>query len=125
MEQMIALPGNAKARWLAVRDLLSARGLAVQLRMFDGQLALPEELPPDEWTELRIGTEQGMITVRREPSRLRIVTWGNAGPAMREAWNAVTWAFAQATGGAVEMPEGPVSAEHFRVGAELPARLKE
>ena len=61
--------------------------------MVDGELRLPEEEVPTVWQELRVGTPQGMVTVRREPDRVRLVTWGNADAAMLQAWNALAWAF--------------------------------
>ena len=92
--------------------------------MIDGQLAFPDEEPPEGWAELRVGTPQGMVTIRREPSSVRLVTWGNADAAMIQAWNALAWAFAEARSGQVEGPEGPQSAEVFRRHADLPTGLR-
>jgi hypothetical protein len=124
MEHFVIMPGGTIPQWFAVRDLLAAHGFTVQLRMIDNQLAFPEEEPSPDWHELRLGTPQGMITVRREADRLRIVTWGNADAAMREAWNAIAWATAQSTDGSVDAPAGPMSAEQFRMQAELPVGLR-
>jgi hypothetical protein len=115
--------GTAIPAWAAVRDLLGTYGFPVQARMFDGQLAFPDELPPPDWNDLRLATPLGMVTVRREPGRVVLVTWGNADAALRQAWNAVTWAYARAGGGTVLSASGSHSAEEFRATAELPAVL--
>jgi hypothetical protein len=123
MEQTVALAGEPAPTFEAVRDLLARHGFAVQMRMIDGQLAFPDEVPPEGWRELRLGTPQGMVTVRREAGRLVLVTWGNADAALRQAWNALTWAFAEAGGGLVETADGALDAATYRGRAELPPSL--
>ncbi len=108
--------------WSAVQALLASRGFAVQLRMIDGELAFPDEAAPEAWKELRVGTAQGMVTVRREGQRLTFVTWGNADAEMRKAWNALTWAFAESGGGQIETAEGPINPADFLTRWEVPAR---
>jgi hypothetical protein len=93
------------------------------MRMIDGELSFPDETPPEDWSELRVGTPQGMVTVRREPGELVFVTWGNADAAMIEAWNALTWAYAEAGGGEVVTEKGKQSAGEFRRDAALPTAL--
>jgi hypothetical protein len=125
MERTITFAGGAEPSWGTVSELLSRRGLSVQMRMIDGELAFPDEQPPEAWRELRVGTPQGMVTVRREePGRMRCVTWGNADAAMLRAWNALAWAFAEAGGGTVETEQGPLSADEFRKRADLPEGLR-
>ena len=46
--------------------------------MINGELAFPDEPPPDDWTELRVGTPAGMITLRRTAAEINLVVWGNA-----------------------------------------------
>jgi hypothetical protein len=123
MEQIVTFPQGQPPSWGAVAELLAAGGFPVQMRMIDGQLAFPDEAPPDDWRELRLGTPQGMVTLRREAGRIACVTWGNADPAMLQAWNALTWAVAKAGGGQVLSPSGPMAADDFRRGADLPAGL--
>ena len=106
--------------WTAARDLLAAHGYLLQMRMIDGQLAFPDEQPPDAWRELRVSTPQGMVTIRREANRLVFVTWGNAEAGLRQAWNALAWAFAVAGGGQIETEVGLVNADDFQRRAELP-----
>src|SRR5262249_56077648 len=108
----------------AVGDVGARHGFPVQLRMIDGELAFPDETPPDAWKELRVGTPQGMVTLRREPGRLVLVTWGNADAPLRQAWNALTWACAEVSGGAVQTDAGPLSAAAFLRAADLPPGLR-
>ena len=110
--------------WPAVRDLLARGGFPVGLRMIDGELAFPDEEPAADWRELRLGTPQGMVTVRREGHRLVFVTWGNAEASLTQAWNAVAWAFAAAGGGQVQSADGAWSAAEFQHRADLPASLR-
>jgi hypothetical protein len=124
MEQTVSFAGNTVPAYTAVRDLLGRHGFPVQPRMIDGQLALPDESPAEDWRELRLGTPQGMVTVRRDAARVVLVTWGNADAALREAWNALAWAFAEAGGGRVESADGPLDAAAYRGRAELPAALR-
>ena len=124
MEQTVIFPGKPVPSWTAARDLLAKRGLLLQMRMIDGQLAFPDEEPPAAWNELRFGTPGGMVTVRREGERLLFVTWGNADVAQRQAWNALTWAFAAAGGGRIVTDIGEMSVMEFQVRAELPARIQ-
>ena len=104
MEQTVTF-STAPPAWTAARDLLAARGYMFQVCMIDGQLAFPDEQPPETWHEVRLSTSQGMVTVRRQGNRLVFVTWGNADAGLREQSNALAVAFADAGGGAVETPE--------------------
>jgi hypothetical protein len=122
MDQAVTFPQSIPTL-NAVQALLAGRGYPVQMRMIDGQLAFPDETPPEAWRELRIGTPQGMVTVRREGQRLVFVTWGNADAEMREAWNALTWAFAEAGGGQIQTAAGMAIPGDFLHSAEVPAVL--
>jgi hypothetical protein len=124
MDQAVTFPQSIPT-WNAVQTLLAGRGYPVQMRMIDGQLAFPDETPPEGWCELRIGTPQGMVTVRRDGQRLVFVTWGNADAEMRQAWNALTWAFAEAGGGQIQTAAGTSSAGEFLHRAEAPAALRD
>ena len=48
------------------------------MRMIDNMPASPDEDPEENWQELRVSLGHGMITVRREPGRFRVIVWGNA-----------------------------------------------
>ncbi|MSQ96375.1 MAG: hypothetical protein EXR98_17730 [Gemmataceae bacterium] len=117
MDQKVTFAPPRAPAWPEVVALLASRKFPVQIRMIDGELAFPDETPPHDWRELRIGTPPGMITLRREPDGITLVIWGNAEADMRQAWNAVTWAIAQAVGGVI----GTLTLEEFTKTAELPA----
>ena len=123
MDQTVTFAGQVPA-WPAVADLLARRGFAAQVRMIDGELAFPDEVPPEGWRELRVGTPQGMVTLRREGGAVVCVTWGNADLALRQAWNALAWAWAEAGGGRVRTGEGELRAEEFARKAEMPEALR-
>jgi hypothetical protein len=124
MDQTVTFPGAPPA-WEAAAQLLRQAGYPLQLRMIDGELALPDEAPPPGWRELRVASPSGgMVTLRRGPDRVTLVTWGNADAALRQASNALAWALAEAGGGAVQTPAGPADADAFRRSAELPEALR-
>jgi hypothetical protein len=124
MEQTVIFPGKPVPSWTAARDLLAKRGLLLQMRMIDGQLAFPDEEPPETWSELRFNLPGGMVTVRRDGERLVFVTWANADDALRQAWNALTWAFAAAGGGRIVAEVGEMSLVEFQARAELPPTIQ-
>ena len=119
MDQSVTFPDHIPM-WEAVQKLLAGCGYPVQMRMIDGELAFPDEAPPEAWREVRVGTSQGMVTVRRDGQRLVFVTWGNADAAMRQAWNALTWAFAAAGGGQIETTNGTMNPAAFMQRGEFP-----
>jgi hypothetical protein len=120
MDQKVIFPTEKTPTWPALQSFFAAKDVALQLRMIDGELAFPDETPPDAWRELRIGTSSGMITLRRDPDGITLVTWGNADQAMRQAWNALTWGIAHLSGGSVN---GTMSADEFAKTADMPTAL--
>lgn len=64
----------------AWRDLAGRLPFAAPLRMIDGLPAFPDEEPPADWRELRAALPAGMITLRRVPAGVELVTWENASP---------------------------------------------
>lgn len=115
MQHVVDFGDQSPPTWTSVRDLLSSHGINVQMRMIDGSLAFPDELPTETWQELRIGTAGGMLTMRRAANTITIVTWGNADEAMTMAWNGLAWAFAEAGRGQIN-GESP---GQFRQSAHL------
>jgi hypothetical protein len=77
MERVVIL-AEASPKWPAIRDRLAAAGASAQMRMIDNMPAFPDEEPHDDWRELRVSLGHGMITLRREPDKIRIIVWGNA-----------------------------------------------
>jgi hypothetical protein len=122
LEQTVTVPAGAALSWASITDRLSAHGFAAPLRMIDGLPAFPDEQPPDDWRELRVGTPAGMVTLRRAPAGVGVVVWGNAGPELEAAANALLWAVAAVGGGLVETPTGPQDADTYARTAALPGR---
>src|SRR5205085_2281676 len=52
MELRVTFGPDAPPLWPAVAELLTTRGLTVQMRMIDGELAFPDATPPANWREL-------------------------------------------------------------------------
>jgi hypothetical protein len=93
--------------------------------MIDGELAFPDEEPSEDWRELRLGTPEGqVVTVRREPDRMVLVVWSNADSRLAQYWNALTWAFAEATRGQIQTIEGTRTAAEYRRIVDLPAGVR-
>jgi hypothetical protein len=123
-ERLVTFPRESVPTWEAVSELLTTCGFAVTLRMIDGELAFPDEKPSDHWNELRVGMPQGMVTVRRSPGQVRLVTWGNADAGMIQAWDALAWAYAAAGQGHVTTEDGSLTAGEFHVKVNLPPELR-
>jgi hypothetical protein len=124
VDQTVMFSGETLPAWPAVAALLARKGWPVQMRMIEGELAFPDEEPPQTWREIRVGREGGMVTIRRQADRVVLVTWGNADRGQRELWNALAWAWAEAGGGVVQTEEGPQDATAFATKAELPEALR-
>ena len=102
MDQKVCFPPEKTPTWAQLADLMAQRGLPLQMRMIDGELAFPDEAPPDTWRELRVGTPAGMITLRRESDGITLVIWGNADDTMRQAWNDLARGLADLSGGTIQ-----------------------
>lgn len=120
MDLTVDYPSGNLPSWTVARELLATAGFAVQVKMIDGQLAFPDEEPPESWQELRVGTPHGMVTLRRGRDRIVCVIWGNADAALVQAWHALAWACAASGDGQV----GGLSASEFRRSADLPTSLR-
>lgn len=123
LEQSVTFP-NGIPLWPAVQQLLEKCQYPVQVRMIDGELAFPDELPSESWRELRLGTPAGMITLQRDRQRIGFVVWGNADAGLLQARNAVMWAFAEAGAGWIETVDGVLNAGDFARVADLPAGFR-
>ena len=119
MEQTVTFPASSPPSWSAARDLLASRGLRMQVRMIDGELAFPDEEPPENWRELRVATAKGMITAKREGDRLLLVVWGNADAELIQLWNALAWAFAEAGNGVIHTADGLQRAAEYSSRIDL------
>jgi hypothetical protein len=124
LEQTVTFRDGSVPRWTEVSDLLERREFPVQVRMIDGELALPGGTVLDSWREFRVSTPPGMITLKRQDHRIIFVAWANADAALRQAWNALTWAFAELGDGRITAPDGPCDRKAFYRSADLPALIK-
>src|SRR5882672_4369076 len=98
MERIVSFSGTPPT-WQAVARVLSERGWAVEMRMIDNELAFPDEQPPENWREIRVGASGAMVTVRRREREVALVAWGNADENQRQLWQRLAWAFAHAGAG--------------------------
>jgi hypothetical protein len=121
MEHTVTFPAGSQPSWPAARDLLASHGFPVQVRMIDGELAFPDEEPPENWRELRLATCDGqVVTVRRESDRVMLIVWGNADAKLVQAWNALTWAFAETGNGQIQTADGSCTAAEYRSRFDVP-----
>ena len=110
--------------WRDVQELLAKRGFPIQIRMIDGQLAFPDEMPTELWNELRVSSDAGMVTVRREQNRVTLITWGNIDAPLVQTRNALAWAFAETGNGRIQTDQGDLAAVDFLRSADLPPELR-
>jgi hypothetical protein len=113
IERTIRFPIDAVPPWEAIRSQLISSGSLPIVRLIDGLPAFPDEVPPADWKEIRIGLSAGMITIRRDRESLTCVIWGSADAALEKDWRSVVRACAAAGEGLMEGPEGPGNAEDF------------
>jgi hypothetical protein len=103
----IHYPGGNQPAWETIHESLARVNVVAQLRMIDGLPAFPDESPPPEWSELRIGTSAGMITLRRQGTNLAFTVWGNADVNLITCLHRVVWSCASAGGGLIS-DSGPM-----------------
>jgi hypothetical protein len=124
IDRKVTVPADTVPTWPRLTEFCAARHYPLKLLMIDGELCFPDEQPSDAWSELRVGTLQGMVTLRREQDGIRLVTWGNAEGPLLLAWNGLTWALAETFGGMIHDAERTMSASEFARKAEMPAEMK-
>ena len=123
LEQTVTFPDFVPA-WHDVQELLAKRGFPIQVRMIDGQLAFPDEMPEEPWHELRVSSDAGTVTLRREQNRVVLITWGNIDAPLVQTRNALAWAFAESGKGPIQTDQGELAAVDFLRSADLPAELR-
>ena len=105
MQQQVVLQGQLPS-WATVRDTLREHfGMVPEMRMIDGEIALPDQEPPDHWQELRVaaGDGSGMVTLKHSGNdQIDLVVWSNADLNLQQAWNHLTWVLAHLTRGTVK-----------------------
>ncbi len=121
IERTIRCPAaGATLDWTRFVEHLRAVGENPILRMIDGLPAFPDEVPADDWRELRVGLSGGMVTVRRtSPVTFSCITWGTAEPGLARSWDRCCWAVAVTGGGSVEEGGASRTADEFRAAVPL------
>lgn len=122
MQREISYTGNAPT-WPVIRRKLLELGESPQMRMIDGELALPDDEPSESWKELRLKLIGGMVTLSRSAGKCQCTTWGNADANLRLSWDKLTWATANAAKTA--LIDGVSIEEFLRVNSELAAVLSQ
>jgi hypothetical protein len=123
LEQTV-LFSEAVPAWRDVQELLIRRGFPIQVRMIDGEIAFPNEIPAEPWRELRVSSNAGMVTLRREQNRVTLITWGNVDKPLIQTRNALAWAFAETGNGRIQTGQGELAAVDFLRNADLPGELR-
>ena len=81
----VVVPRVASVELAALSWSRSAAGLPSALAMVDNVLQGPGAIPPAVWRDARIRTPAGVVTLRRVPSGVAVVVFGNADDALRAA----------------------------------------
>jgi hypothetical protein len=123
MDQKVICAPERVPSWPRLAQFAAEHGIALKVMMIDGELAFPDEVPGEQWRELRVSAAGGMVTLRREPDGVALVKWGNADAGLRQAWNTLAWALAHLSGGTVKTHEGQHSAADFALRASLPRSI--
>jgi hypothetical protein len=103
VERIVPLTGG-EPTWAAVAGELARTGAPPVVRMIDGLPAFPDEVPADDWREVRVSFPVGMVTVRRQPGAWACVVWGTDDPALLAARDRVADAITAAGRGPI--PDG-------------------
>jgi hypothetical protein len=81
----VVVPRVAAVDIRALLDRLAEAGLPSTLAMVDNVLQGPGATAPATWRDVRLRTPAGMVTLRRIPSGVAVVVFGNAEAALRGA----------------------------------------
>ena len=81
----VVVPRLASVGLATLLDRLAAAGLPSSLAMVDNVLQGPGATPPVAWRDARLRTPAGVVTLRRVPSGVAVVVFGNADDALRDA----------------------------------------
>jgi hypothetical protein len=85
----IVVPRAGSCSLSVVVERLAAVGLPSLVAMVDNVLQAPGAAPPAEWRDARLRTPAGVVTLRRTPTGVAVVVFGNAAPALQTAQRAV------------------------------------
>ena len=85
----VVVPRVAAVDIRVLLDRLTEAGLPSTLAMVDSVLQGPGATPPAAWRDVRLRTPAGMVTLRRIPSGVAVVVFGNAEDPLRAAQRTV------------------------------------
>jgi len=102
LQRTIRFPANGGPTWPAIVAAMAERGLPIALRMIDNLPAFPDEVPPEDWKDLRLGFDAGMVTFRRtNATEWSVIIWGNSDPNLVTAWEQCIAAIAESGTGSI------------------------
>jgi hypothetical protein len=81
----VVVPRVLSVELATLIDRLAAAGLPTTLAMVDKVLQGPGATLPATWRDVRLRTPAGMVTLRRVPSGIAVVVFGNADDPLRAA----------------------------------------
>ncbi|HEX2482193.1 MAG TPA: hypothetical protein VHQ69_09955 [Methylomirabilota bacterium] len=81
----VVVPRVSSVPLVTLLDRLAAAGLPSALAMVDNVLQGPGATPPVTWRDARLRTPAGVVTLRRVPSGVAVVVFGNADEPLRTA----------------------------------------
>ena len=81
----IHLPVERRPAWSALLSAFAQVGETPSIRMIDGLPAFPDEVPADDWKEVRLMFSGGMVTLRQDGEQLQCVAWGSDDPALQQS----------------------------------------
>lgn len=103
VQRVVVLP-NGEPTFAAVAAKWAESDEPVVVRMIDGLPAFPDEVPADDWRDVRVSVSSGMITIRRQPSGWACVVWGSADSALLAARDRLCEAIATVGDGTISDP---------------------
>jgi hypothetical protein len=74
----VVVPRSGELQLSALLARLGAAGLPSTLAMVDHVLQGPGAGPPATWRDVRLRTPAGIVTLRRAPSGVAVIVFGNA-----------------------------------------------
>jgi hypothetical protein len=81
----VVVPRASSVGLATLLDRLAAAGLPSALAMVDNVLQGPGATAPAVWRDARLRTPAGVVTLRRVPSGVAVVVFGNADEPLRAA----------------------------------------
>ncbi len=94
MEIVVSRPDAPVIATLLER--LAAAGLASMVVMVDGQLQDPSRPVAERWSDLRLRTPAGTVTLKRRPDGIAVIVFGNADPTLVAAQQSIAAALRSA-----------------------------